>query len=187
MAIVGAGVVAAVVLPFSSASPSQTERSFQTYVGPGDWSEQALPAAAAGNAHVEFTWNASHATEVDWYVAWPCGGGKGWCIEGGPLAQWTGRTTGTWNTSGAPASGYCVMIVDSGSQSVNFTGQFIESYSSDPGRHLPMVPLALVISGGSMLVGMGGLALYLGAFLPSGIYDQGPADEYAPPDEPDEP
>ena len=76
------------------------------------------------------------------------------------------------------------MIVDDpGDAGLNFTSEFVESYPA-PAHHLPLVPFALVVSGGSFLVGIGGLAIYLGVFLPSNVYGAPPPEEDDPsPDE----
>jgi hypothetical protein len=173
IAIVGAGVVAAVALPFGAAASSTTDRSFQSSVGPDTWKTYNIPAASAGDAAVRFDWNSTHATEVYWYAAGPCVGSASWCLKGGPLASWKGNTTGHWAGFGPPSTGYCVLVDDDNNVSVNFTGEFVESYPA-PNHRLPMVPFALVLGGGTMLIGMGGLAMYLGVFLPSGVYRSEP-------------
>lgn len=186
MAIVGASVVVAVSMPFGSMGSSETDRTWQTLVGPDTSAKHDLPTTPVGNAAVRFSWNSTHAAEVYWFAAGPCAQVAGWCLEGGPLANWTGNTTGHWTGSGAPASAYCVLVEDPTSAPVNFSGELVESYSNAP-HHLPMIPLVLIVGGGALLVGIGGLAIYLGLFLPSGIYqtpapdDEGEDSPYDPP------
>jgi hypothetical protein len=178
MAIVGAGVIVAVAMPFGSADHSQTDRSWQVPLGPGDSQMHPIPAAPAGTAAVTFVWNSSQATEVYWYAASPCfisPNITSLCIEGAPLANWTGNTSGHWTASGPPASGYCVLVNNVGKSAVTFFAEFIESYL-DPDPRLPAVPLAWSVAGGVLLVGLGVTAAYLGVFLPSGVF-QTPAPE----------
>jgi hypothetical protein len=187
MAIVGAGVVVAVVMPFGSATPAKTEGSWQASVISGPPDKHAVSTSPTGSATVTFTWNSSVSVEVWWYQAGPCGGNAppgSWCLVAGPpLATWAANTSGHWTDSGAPASAYCVLVENSGSAPVNFSDQFVESYV-DPLHHLPLLPFGLIVGGGALLVGIGGLAIYLGAFLPSGVYQAVPGDEFADRDEP---
>ena len=186
MAIVGAGVVVAVTLPFAASAPTMTAHTWDSQVGPDTWRTYDVPADAAHSAAVRFTWNASRAAEVYWYAAGPCASGTGWCLEG-VLANWSGTTSGNWTAIGVAATGYCILVDDSGSASMNFTGQFVESVSN-PGHRLPMVPLAFGLGGGAILIGMGGVATYLGLFLPASVYrseSTTPGDDDDPDDLPD--
>ncbi len=173
MAIVGAGVVGAVSMPFGAMTDSRTDHTWQSSVAPDSHKKYDMPVAPAGTASVRFSWNSTRPAEVWWFAAGPCSdppsNASAWCLDGSAIVNWTGSTSGHWTASGPPATGYCVLVDDDGSVSVNFTGEFVEAVP-DPGHRLPMVPLALALSGGSMLVGIGALAVYLGVFLPSGVY-----------------
>lgn len=190
MAIVGAGVVVAVAMPFGPGTPSKTDRVWQSSVSADSWEKHELPAVPAGTAAIMFSWNTSRTAQVYWYAAGPCVSTAGWCLDGGPLAFWSDNTTGHWTDSGPPPSGYCIMVDDPSSAPVNFSGELVESYAG-PSHRLPMVPLLLILGGGSLLAGIGGLAIYLGLFLPSGVYSAPEAtprpdggDDDAPPEPP---
>jgi hypothetical protein len=169
MAIVGAGVVIAVTMPFTAPATSQTAHSWDSTVGAGRITPYYVPAAPSTSAAIRFNWSSSNSTEVNWYAAGPCSPAPSWCIEGGPIASWPGNTSGSWSGTGPAGSGYCILVNDHGSVSVNFSGEFIESVRSST-HPLPMVPFAIVLSGGSILIGIGGLSIYLGLFLPAGTY-----------------
>lgn len=185
MALVGAGVMIAVTMPVGTSQESKTDRSWVLPVDPDNWATYNVPAAAEMHAAISFSWNTSRAAEVDWYVAGPCPTDPAsWCLHG-VLKSWSGSTSGNWTTTGPTSSGYCVQVVnENGSESVSFSGEFVESYPA-PSHHLPMLPLAFGIGGGALLIGMGGLAIYLGVFLPPGVYRSSP--EGSPGDDPDEP
>jgi len=178
MAIVGAGVVAAITMPFAAPDTSRSSQSWDFVVPPESLKTYNITATPGDSASVRFAWNSTVATKVVWYSAGPCSPTPNWCVSG-ILASWNGNTTGKWTVSGVPPTGYRVQIVDSGSAPVSFSGQFVESVS-EPSHHLPMVPFAFVLSGGSILIGLGGLSIYLGLFLPSGTFGprvSGPSDE----------
>ncbi|MFY9717256.1 MAG: hypothetical protein WAK40_04910 [Thermoplasmata archaeon] len=169
MVIVGAGVAIAVTMPFTSPGTSRTVQTWDSQVRAGTSKTYDVPASPSNSAAMQFDWNSTNATMVVWYVAGPCPTTPGWCLEGA-IKSWTaGNTSGNWSGFGPAASGYCLFIHDSGSAPINFTGEFVESVPT-PGHHLPMIPFAIVLSGGSILMGIGGLSIYLGLFLPSGTY-----------------
>ena len=181
MAIIGAGVVVAVSLPVGATTVSETDRSWVTFLGPGSWQPHAFAAVMVprGTASFAFSWNASGSAEVDWYAASPCGNPLGWC-RGPWIANWS-ATSGLWHGSGRPMSGYYVLVNNSGNATVTFTGEFVESYP-DAEPHLGVAPLAWTMGGGGLLIGMGALAIYLGIFLPSGVYEGRPQDDLTNPE-----
>jgi hypothetical protein len=195
MAIVGAGVVFAVTMPLVPAPASKTDRSWDVSLTADSWQSHDLVAASAGTASVTFNWNASKAADVDWYAIEPCSNstplvriaGQSWCIQGQALDKWTNLSSGNWTARGPPSIGYCVLVDNSGAAPVSFTAEFQESYHAS-GKRLPLVPMVLVVAGGSLLAAIGGIAAYLGAFLPAGVYrDDEMVDGPLDPDEPDPP
>lgn len=169
MAIVGAGVVAAVALPLAPSGSSRSDYLWQPKIIPGHATQDDVPSPAAAQAHVTFSWNSSILTEVFWFAAGPCDGGIGWCVTSAPLKEWAGNTSGKWTASGRPPSAYCIMVEDPTSAQANFSAEVVETYT-DSAHRMPLVPLLLIVGGGTLLVGIGGLAIYLGVFLPGGVY-----------------
>ena len=143
-----------------------------------------LHAVATGDGSANIAWNASAPAVVYWYAEAPCNPPPGWCFEGGALANWSGMLGGQWSWQGNVASLYCLYIVDKADRSVNITASFAESYPTSTHR-LPLVPFLWTMAGGSLLLGVGGMAVYLGVFLPAGVYSTPaavPRDPNADPD-----
>jgi len=174
MALVGAGVVVAITLPFSPADSSQTDRTWEAPVPAKAEVFHDVEAASVGAASISLSWHSTKAVAVYWYEAGPCAAPSvGWCVDGGPLQTWTPTTSGNWTSSGPAASEYCIMVDDPTNSALNFSAEFVESYP-DPGHPIPTLPLALGVSGGALLIGLGGVAIYLGLFLPTGVYSSAP-------------
>lgn len=174
MAIVGAGLIAAAGLPLGHASPSTVESRWDGAVSAGSWEQYGISAMAAGAANVTLVWNTSGVAAVSWYAAVPCTVApnfSSWCFSGSALAKWTGHS-GQWTASGAPATGYCIEVVNNGTARVTVSAHFVEQV---PGArtHLSPFTMAWSVSGGVILVGLGGTAAYLGVFLPPGVYHRG--------------
>jgi len=168
-AIVGAGVIAAMALTEQGPSATRTGEASLEQLAPATNATILLPAVATGDGLANLAWNASAPAEVYWYAEAPCSPPPGWCFEGGALANWSGIMGGEWSWQGNVASLYCLYVVDKADHSVNITASFVESYPTAIHR-LPLVPFLWTMAGGSLLLGVGGMAVYLGAFLPAGIY-----------------
>jgi hypothetical protein len=170
IAMVGASVIVAVVLPLDSPSLARISTAERDGLPPeASWSDDFATTTGA-SVSVSFSWVATGLTEVRWYEAAPCQGTTGYCVEGGALQNWSGQESGRWTMAGVPSALYCVQVSVPGNASpVNFSADFQESYhpSSFP---LPELPLLLTLTGGALLVGIGSVAAYLGLFLPAGTY-----------------
>lgn len=181
IAIVGAGIVIAVGLPVeTSGHTSHASASAFGTVVPGAWFAFSMNATPADEASESFAWSANGSVEVQWYAADP-GAASGPCsVPAPPLATWANTSRGEWNGTGAAPAIYCVWVHDTAGHPLNFTGQFHEE-AVDPPLHLPTLLLAWLVIGGSLLAGIGGIAVYLGLFLPTDVY--GGNDEEYPVDE----
>jgi hypothetical protein len=188
IAIVGAGVIVAVAFPLGGPDLARLSTAEKDGLAPqGTWSDDFATVGGA-QVTVSFSWISTGFAQVRWYEAAPCPGSTGYCIEGGALQDWSGTESGKWSASGAPSAIYCVQVAAPGNASpLNFTAAFEESYhpSTFPLAELPMI---LTLTGGSLLVGIGAIATYLGLFLPSGTYTEPEAgtmpEDEADPDDP---
>ncbi len=186
-AIVGAGVIASMVLTVVPSTATRIGDASAEQVDPSTAALMLLPAVPTGDGSAEMVWSASAPTEVWWYEEAPCTPQPGWCIEGGPLANWSGApTTGEFAWQGSVASLYCLYVEDSGDHAVNVSASFAESYPS-ASHLLPLVPFVWTMVGGSLLLGVGGMATYLGLFLPGGVYGAPAAATLDPIWNPDDP
>jgi hypothetical protein len=175
-AIVGAGVIAAMALTGPGPSASRTGEATVQQLEPASNATMLLPAVATADGVAQIIWNASAPAEVWWYAEAPCNPPPGWCFEGGALKNWSGIQNGQWSWQGNVASLYCLYIVDKADKPVNISASFAESYPT--GMHpLPIVPYVWTMASGGLLVGLGGIAAYLGVFLPAGVYSQPSSEE----------
>jgi hypothetical protein len=175
IAIIGAGVIAAVTLPH--ASPHDATGSVSApQLHPGLPSWIPLNVTPADRGSVTFTWTSSQLANVEWYAAVSCSTAQTWCVQGEPLKSWHNQTSGEWSASGPVLAIYSVSVNDTANVPLNFSGQFHEEISETDAL-LPMLPLAISIAGGALLLGMGGVAAYLGIFLPSNVYSSSMGEE----------
>jgi hypothetical protein len=173
-AVVGAGVIAAVTYPGDDPLGSRTGTVVIDDLTPGTWQLVPLPAEPSSFASLSFTWYSTEPVHLDWYVATTQPGCTqytfyGICPVKPQLAEWSNNVTGHWAESGDSSSMYCLWISTATNTSATVSATLSESYAMGP-LPLPMWPLAWAIAGGSLLLGVGGVALYLGLFLPSGVY-----------------
>lgn len=188
-AIVGAGVIAAIALTENGSQTARTGQALFEELAPSSNQTMPLPAVATADGSAEITWNSSAPAQVWWYAAVSCGTPPGWCLEGGILQNWTSAPAGQWSWHGAIPSFYAITVVVQGDHVANFTASFIESYPTST-HLLPEVPYVWTMIAGGLLVGIGGIAVYLGLFLPSGVYgdpDTEPSetDSWSEPTNPD--
>jgi hypothetical protein len=168
LAVVGAGVIAAVVIPVPSPPVTETRSASLQNFTSGSWQYDLLHTVSASTASEYLNWSASGGNmSVSLSHAVACGSSLGWCEQGAPLVTWTNNASGTWKGAG-PATALYVLAFrsDIPNGSVDFSAEFGETYRT-LGPALPLAPFALAVAGGGVLLGIGGLATYLGLFLPS--------------------
>jgi len=182
-AVVGAAVIVGVLYPGDSPTNGRTSLADANGLSPGSWRQFVLAATASNAATVTLNWTATTgnpstlaSVNVSLYTARPCPPSTVPCAVDPALYTWTGSNGGQWSASGRAASTYLLYVDDPAGQKLsdNFTATFVEQYRLG-GLPLPMVPFAVTMVGGGLLAGVGAVALYLGLFLPSGVYDAPPA------------
>ena len=153
---------------------------------PGAWRSFAVSAVANGQATVTFNWTASAAVNVSWFTAVPCAPAPNTCGNPPALRTWLGNVSGHWTRSGDSGALYefVVEVSNATAHPVNFTASFSELYPGGQ-RSLPMLPFVITMGAGSLLVGMGGVVLYLGLFLPPGTFGPVADPELGPYDDDD--
>lgn len=178
-AVVGAAVIIGMIYPSDASTGSRTSVAEVDGLAGGSWRPFALSATPSSSVTVTLSWYASTGNprttarvNVSFYAARACPPATEPCPVGPALKAWNVSTQGRWSASGASGSLYMLYVVvpDAANVSDNFTATFAEQYrtSSLP---LPMVPFAITMAGGALLAGVGAVGVYLGLFLPSGVYD----------------
>jgi hypothetical protein len=192
-ALVGAAVIVGLVYPGDNPTVERGASDRVADLPGGEWRSIVVTAVASSPASVMFNWTASGLVNVTWYAAYNCTPAPHTCIVLPALQSWFASTSGHWAVSGTAYSVYEFEVVSSGSITsvTNFSATFTEQYRVSE-RSLPMIPFIVTMAGGSLLAGVGAVALYLGLFLPSGVYgpfDAPPKDELGPidPQDPPEP
>lgn len=167
--LVGAGLIVAVLWPANAPEVQRNGSVAIESLNPGNFTVVTVPANVASAASISLRWSATAAVDVDWFLTFPCQSATGWCYEPQPAASWSSATSGTWTHSGAAPALYVLYVQNAVTTPVNVSASFVENYHPSP-LALPLLPLALVLTGGSLLLGTGAVALYLGMFLPAGIF-----------------
>lgn len=189
-AVIGAGVLVSVLYTADAPSVERNGSVAVQNLGPGNWTLFTVPATSQSSATLSLHWSSSAAVAVNWYLTVSCQSASGWCIETAPVASWFGNTSGSWGSSGGAIALYVLWVQDTANTPVNFSAAFAESYHPTTLTLLP-IPLAVVLAGGSLLAGTGAVAIYLGLFLPTGVFSSldGMSDDflYGGIDERDEP
>jgi hypothetical protein len=184
IAVVGAGLM--VSLFFLPGTPTDTRATSDSIAGLGANSTRSwtIPEDSAISGTLTLTWTSSAPVTVYLSKATTCPVGTGICPVSPPIASWYDNVTGSWALNGAIGSNYLLSVANSGTTSLSFSGTLTETYSvPTPSQAVPA--WALITLGGLVLLGIGGVAAFLGLFLPSGVYrpPTGGFEEYDEPDE----
>lgn len=175
VALIGGGVVASVFI--GSAAPQNSEsQSVRTTIAAGATDELAFALTSTSSGNLTLTWEASDHVVVALWPSVQCSSGSSFCPAGSALAVWVENSSGHWSMNGAIDATYWVFVDSLASGELAFNATLRESYASAGSPFAsPMWPLILVVGGGILLLG-GGIALFLGLYLPRGVYDDGPAE-----------
>ncbi|MGI0130937.1 MAG: hypothetical protein ACREDE_02255 [Thermoplasmata archaeon] len=168
VAIIGAGVLLA-SLTFSS-GPTTTEMdpvSLPTIAG-HSYFEQQLQGVNRSSADVSLVWSASQYLIVAVYPAVSCPHVLGVCPSGTALATWWGDR-GDWSTSGSVSFPLFLNLSNPNATPTAFAATFEESYITSSLAN-PTWNLFLPLIGAVVLIAIGGVAVFLGLFLPQGVY-----------------
>lgn len=169
IAVVGAGVIVAIVDPGSNPQLTRTSTAFADGLGTGDSRSFVLYATATDRATFSLVWLAGGLMSVELYNAYSCRTPP--CITYPAIVVWPGDKNGSWSATGTAASEYELVVEPAGAPNgtFNFVANFTEKYRSEA-LSLPLMAFAVTMAGGSVLAGIGGVLLYLGLFLPAGVY-----------------
>jgi hypothetical protein len=107
-----------------------------------------------------------------------------YCPDGPALASWPSNSSGHWTTSGEISFPFLLNLQNSGPKAVNVSAVFDEQWASTS----PPVPTWIFLStlaGGIACISLGGVAIFLGLFLRSGVYDRPEPEELSTVADPD--
>jgi len=125
---------------------------------------------------LELSWVSSSNVNISVYRATSCeflsySTKATYCLDGPALASWPSNSSGHWTTSGEISFPFLLNLQNSGPKVVNVSAVFDEQWASTS----PPVPTWIFLStlaGGIACISLGGVAIFLGLFLRSGVYDR---------------
>ena len=184
VAVIGVGVVLAslslatgpVVTQFDPVSPPTV---------PGHaWFSQELDGVNQSTANIDLVWSSSQYLQVNLYPAVRCATGV--CPSGVAVYTLWGDS-GRWSTAGAFSFPLIINLSNPFNTTTTFSGTLLESYTGNSLAN-PTWNLFLPLLGAVVLIALGGVAVFLGLFLPKGVYSgpYGPALPYDGDEEDDE-
>jgi hypothetical protein len=120
--------------------------------------------------------------DVGLYAGEPCRGAGSVCPTGPPFASWTARS-GQWNAKGSLTFPWVLEIRNPNQTSSSLNGALLESWPATSTFNFGW-GVIVSLAGAVILLGIGGVAVFLGLFLRPGVYGRPDAgdDEGNPPD-----
>jgi hypothetical protein len=168
IALLGAGLI--VTLFFLSGGPTITNHT--TFEDPGiaPYSNQswAVPGPTPGSGSVTLSWTMSGLANISLWPATTCAKPMGSCPTGPAALSWTLADSGNGSVSPSDSSTYILQATNPANNTLRFSAVISASYSS--GSPLSSWSWGLIATGGIALLAIGGIALFLGLFLPGGVY-----------------
>jgi hypothetical protein len=175
IAVIGGGLF--FTLFFISGGPTSTTRlSFDNPDIPGhsSWVEVISPSTTSAIS-IGLSWSTSEPANVSLTPASACTNNSlGVCPSGPPLFNWTYATSGHATSNSVNAAAYILAVTDPWAGTLRFTG--VVSVSTPAGSLFPTWAWGLIALAGVVLLGIGGIALFLGLFLPGGVYRNPPEE-----------
>ncbi len=178
--LVGGGLVAAVVLGLAGSSTAVTTSiSEEIFSGVTDnWTLHLTPTS---HGTLALTWTSSAPATVSLWRAGPCATAPGTCATGPALAEWGRSGSGQWSTSGAIGGLYVLSASNAGNTTLTLNAAETETYTNS-GTTMSVAVVWLVLIGAALLLTVGGVAVFLGLFLTTGVYAErppAPRDDFA--------
>jgi hypothetical protein len=168
VAIIGAGVLVA-ALTFAT-GPTVTQFDPVTVASlPGHSSySPELDGVNQSSATTHVVWASSQSLLVTIYSAVPCPQNKGVCPSSQAMQSWWDNS-GSWSATGSLSFPLFLNITNPNATPVTFSGSLVETYTTSALSN-PTWALFLPLIGAIVLIAIGGVGIFLGMFLPQGVY-----------------
>lgn len=171
VAIVGATFIATII----SLPPPPSQISAATldvpYILDNSTATSEIAPASAPSANIYFSWVSDYPIAVSLYDRLPCVPQHPSCTPTAPLVSWVRNASGNWTSSGGIDLPVYVVLTNNGSTPATVSGTIVATYvPSTP--YLPTWSLIALVTGALVLLGIGGVAIFLGLFLRGGIYSR---------------
>jgi len=187
--LVGAGVTLSAFFEPGAPSLTKVNPLAAPNLQPGQPRTMVVWLENTSSGTLQLNWVSSSNVNVSVYLATSCAfvgySTKAlYCPDGPALASWPSNSSGHWTTSGAISFPFLLNLQNTGPKAVNVSAVFDEQWASTS----PPVPTWIFLStlaGGIACVSLGGVAIFLGLFLRSGVYDRDDAGDSVLPGEPE--
>jgi hypothetical protein len=168
IAVLGAGLI--VTLFFLSGGPVNSSNiSFEAPSLAGHSNQTwVISGPSPGTGSVTLSWSTGTVANVSLTPAAACVGPMGSCPTGPPDLGWVLATSGKETVSPSDASLYILLVTNPGNNALRFSA--VVSVTSSSPSPLTVWSWGLIATGGVALLAIGGISLFLGLFLPSGVY-----------------
>lgn len=177
IAFVGAGLGGSLVL-LPSGTNETVSSTITLGVLPGAPSNWTINLTQNSGSSLVVSWTTTAAANVTLWGLGACPSGTGLCPVSPAIESWTTAATGRWSTSGPLGPGLLVSVTDAAGRSISFSGTATEGYPTKGTTSLPVETLE--IAAAAVLLLIGGVAVFLGLFLRSGVYGRNPAPRTSP-------
>jgi len=190
IAVIGGGLIVT-LFAFVGGPTNTSQLTFENpALTPHTVLTEVIVPSTTATASVGLSWTTSAPANVTLTPATPCATAPGACPTGPPVFNWTLSVTGKGTDSSASASAYILEVANPQNGPIKFSA--VVSVGYHPGGALPAWAWGLIGLGGVALLAIGGISVFLGFFLPGGVYsgsEEGPELTYPPdyvPDNPDD-
>jgi hypothetical protein len=189
--IVGAGVTLSAFFEPGAPALSKVNPLAAANLEPGLPRTMIVWLQNTSSGTLQLNWVSSSNVNVSVYRATNCAflgdaSQAKYCPAGPAVVSWPSNSSGHWSTSGAIAFPFLLNLQNTGAKVANVSAVFDESWASTS----PPVPTWIFLStlaGGIACISLGGVAIFLGLFLRSGVYDRDEPDEPSPPSDSEPP
>jgi hypothetical protein len=168
VAIIGAGVLLASLTFSTGPTSTQFDPVLVPAVAGHSYFAQQLQGVNESSASLSLIWSSSQYLLVAVYPAVSCPHLLGVCPSGTAVANWYGDS-GRWSTSGSVSFPLFLNLSNPNGTPAAFSAAFQESYTTSSLAN-PTWNLFLPLLGAVVLIAIGGVAVFLGLFLPKGVY-----------------
>ena len=170
IAVIGAGLI--VSLFFLSSGPVTTTQYNidNPSVAPHSNWVQVISRSISTQSSVSISWATTGLANVSLTPAAPCSSPLGVCPTGPPVLNWTLVESGKGSGASSSVSQYLLKVMNPGDSPFRFSS--VVSVNYNPGSPLPVWSLGLILLAGIILLAIGGIAVFLGLFLPGGVYEE---------------
>ncbi len=187
LAVVGAGLTLSAFFQPGAPSLTQVNPLAAPNLQPGLPRTMVVWLENTTSGTLELNWVSSSTVNVSVYQATSCGfvnanAHVSYCPQGAALVSWPSNSSGHWNTTGAISFPLLLNLQNLGAKPVTVNAVFDEVWSStNPG--VPTWIFVSTLAGGVVCITLGGVAIFLGLFLRSGLYSPPPSADGLDPDD----